>query len=133
MKEYVLAFIFDTKLNQILLIKKNRPDYQAGLLNGIGGKIEPNETPIKAVHREVFEETNLNIPENDFVSFGEFSNEFFKIYLFFTKINNINQAISKTDEEVKVIEINEYMFKQYKFVQNFELLFDTAFKKVTNG
>ena len=49
MKEYVLAFIFDTKLNQILLIKKNRPDYQAGLLNGIGGKIEPNETPIKAV------------------------------------------------------------------------------------
>lgn len=133
MKEYVLAFIFDTKLNQILLIKKNRPDYQAGLLNGIGGKIEPNETPIKAVHREVFEETNLNIPENDFVSFGEFGNEFFKIYLFFTKINNINQAISKTDEEVKVIEINEYMFKQYKFVQNFELLFDTAFKKVTNG
>lgn len=133
MKEYVLACVFNASLDKILLIQKNRPDYQAGLLNGIGGKIEPNERPIEAIKREVFEETNLNISIDYFEPFGSFGNESFKVFLFVTKIDNINEAISKTDEEIKIIEVNKFMFEKYKFVQNFESIFNIAFKKVTNG
>ena len=54
-QEYVLAFIFDENLEKVLLIQKQRPKWQAGLDNGIGGKIEEKETAINAIKREIFE------------------------------------------------------------------------------
>lgn len=42
MKKYVLGFMFSTedRGQKVALIKKLKPKWQAGLLNGIGGKIE---------------------------------------------------------------------------------------------
>lgn len=62
MKNYVVGFLFSTDLRYVILIKKNRPDWQKGLLNGVGGKIEPNEDPHDAMRREFKEETGVNIP-----------------------------------------------------------------------
>lgn len=55
MKFYVCGFLFHE--DYVLLVKKNRPDWQAGLLNGIGGKVEPEELSMGAMHREFQEET----------------------------------------------------------------------------
>lgn len=41
----------------VLLIEKNRPEWQAGMLNGIGGKIKENETAAQAMVRKFQEET----------------------------------------------------------------------------
>lgn len=54
---YVLGFMFDHEEKHVLLIWKNRPKWQAGKLNGIGGKIEAGETPLQAMEREFTEET----------------------------------------------------------------------------
>ena len=43
-----------------MLIKKKRPEWQAGHWNGIGGKIEDNELPEFAIIRECFEETGMD-------------------------------------------------------------------------
>ena len=43
MKSYVLGFCFNTRLDQVVLIQKTRPEWQAGRLNGIGGHIENGE------------------------------------------------------------------------------------------
>ena len=59
MQHFVLAFIFTSDLQKVLLILKNRPTWQAGNFNGIGGKIEPGETAAKAICREVEEETGI--------------------------------------------------------------------------
>lgn len=59
MKQYVLGFIFNHLLDHVVLIEKARPKWQAGLLGGIGGKIEGNEMPIEAMQRESGEETGL--------------------------------------------------------------------------
>lgn len=56
MKEYVAGFMKDSS-DRVALVRKNKPAWQAGKLNGIGGGIEPNETPIDAMTREWFEET----------------------------------------------------------------------------
>ena len=39
------------------VIKKERPVWQAGLLNAIGGHVEKGEYPVEAMQREFLEET----------------------------------------------------------------------------
>jgi len=58
MKHYVLGFIFNKYQNSVLLVEKKRPEWQEGHWNGIGGKIEKDDSnPINAMIREAYEET----------------------------------------------------------------------------
>jgi len=63
---YVCGFLFtdpdaaQSHLLQVLLIRKLRPAWQKGYLNGIGGKIEPGETPLEAMNREFEEEAGIS-------------------------------------------------------------------------
>jgi 8-oxo-dGTP diphosphatase len=57
--EYVCGFLFDG--GSVFLINKNKPEWQSGKLNGIGGKTEPGETPYCAMVREFKEETGADI------------------------------------------------------------------------
>jgi len=70
MRRYVLGFMFSPDLWQVLLIRKEKPSWQAGLLNGIGGKIEPGEMPLAAMVREFREETGLDTDPCDWHAFG---------------------------------------------------------------
>lgn len=64
MTKYVLGFAFtqDYSLNErVLLIRKTKPEWQKGKLNGIGGKIEKDDfTAHRAMSREFREETGLD-------------------------------------------------------------------------
>jgi 8-oxo-dGTP diphosphatase len=64
MTEYVVGFLFDATREHVALIRKNRPVWQDGLLNGIGGKIEPGETPADAMVREFLEKAGPHVPPN---------------------------------------------------------------------
>jgi 8-oxo-dGTP diphosphatase len=55
--DYVVGFVFNVDKSEVALILKNRPAWQAGRLNGIGGHIEEEELPLDAMHREFREET----------------------------------------------------------------------------
>ena len=57
--DFVVGFLFDDKGN-VALIRKNRPAWQSGRLNGIGGQIEPGETPLEAMRREFKEEAGCD-------------------------------------------------------------------------
>jgi 8-oxo-dGTP diphosphatase len=57
---YVLCFL--TRADQVLLLHRSRPPNQ-GLWNGVGGHIEPGETPLAACLREVLEETGYQLEE----------------------------------------------------------------------
>ena len=61
-KKYVLGFLFDADGQHVALIIKARPAWQRGKLNGIGGKILPGETPLRAMTREFAEETGCDEP-----------------------------------------------------------------------
>lgn len=58
-KQYVLGFVFTDDKKNVLLIKKNKEDWQKDQINGIGGKIESNENPIDAMDREFNEEAGF--------------------------------------------------------------------------
>lgn len=58
-QEYVCGFAFDGTLTSVLLILKQKgPIGMAGMLNGIGGKIELGESPVGAMRREFLEEVS---------------------------------------------------------------------------
>jgi 8-oxo-dGTP diphosphatase len=61
-QRYVCGFAFHgggTVRPRVVLIRKVKPDWQAGKLNGVGGKIEPGETSKTAMAREFHEETGV--------------------------------------------------------------------------
>lgn len=60
MTRYVAGFLKDD-CGDVLLVRKGKPRWQAGLLNGIGGKIESGEQPIEAMHREWREEVGFDV------------------------------------------------------------------------
>lgn len=56
--EYVVGFnFFGPRFERVVLIRKNKPAWQGGKLNGIGGLIEPGEAAAVAMDREYCEET----------------------------------------------------------------------------
>lgn len=65
LNQYVVGFLFRQALGvtEVALIEKQKPAWQAGLLNGIGGKIEVGESPIVAMRREFKEEAGAEIKE----------------------------------------------------------------------
>lgn len=71
MRNYVLGFVFSPDLREVYLIRKNRPEWQRGLLNGIGGKIEQGETDAAAMHREAFEESGYTGQWVHYADMGE--------------------------------------------------------------
>ncbi len=60
MIRYVCGFLFSLG-SGVVLIEKRKPSWQAGRLNGVGGKIEPGETPLQAMVREFEEEAGLHV------------------------------------------------------------------------
>lgn len=60
MKKYVVIFLFTKDHKKVLMVKRNKPPYK-DCWNGIGGKIEENETEIQATIRECYEETEIKL------------------------------------------------------------------------
>lgn len=53
---YCCGFLFDREGKHVLLVRKNKPVWQAGRLNGIGGLVEEGESSLAAMKREFNEE-----------------------------------------------------------------------------
>lgn len=60
---YCLGFLTNPEANHVLLMEKHRPAWQAGRLNGIGGKPEGDEASVQAMERECLEETGLEVAD----------------------------------------------------------------------
>lgn len=58
---YVCGFLF--RGSEVCLIRKTKPAWQAGLLNGVGGKIEEGESALNAMVREFEEEAGVVVTE----------------------------------------------------------------------
>ncbi|RAP78334.1 NUDIX hydrolase [Paenibacillus montanisoli] len=57
---YTYTICFIEQGSRLLMLNRNKPPAM-GLWNGVGGKLEPGETPLACVEREVFEETGLRL------------------------------------------------------------------------
>lgn len=108
-KQYVLGFAFDADRQNVVLIEKQRPDWQKGQMNGIGGKVEPSDASIKgAMIREFFEETGVQTELTDWHCYGQLTyaqdrtDPSYKavVYLLRMFSDQVNDCSTVTDEEV---------------------------------
>lgn len=114
---YVLGFMFDPSMTRVVLIRKNRPTWQAGKLNGIGGKIEPEETPSQAMVREFREETGLQTVLQDWAHTGLVTGEDYTVHCFKAVSERLEDVQSMTDEQVQIFDLDSPIRGLYQTAQ----------------
>ena len=110
--QYVAGFAFDSQ-GQVALVRKRRPVWQAGKLNGIGGHVEHDDLDSwAAMQREFREETSLDI--HDWHRFctlhGHFtpdSKERFVVHFFTVRVKSLKHTQTTTDEEILVVPLRD--------------------------
>ncbi len=104
--KYVAGFLFKPWHTDVWLIQKERPEWQKGKLNGIGGKILEGEEPLAAMIREFKEEAGLNITGwRPFCElyFGQVDVVYFFTYIQ-TRIDfDMPDPVAQTDEKIFLV------------------------------
>lgn len=127
--KYVVGFALNEARTHVCLIRKNRPSWQCGSLNGIGGKVEPGESTGDAMAREFLEETGVEI--KDWVAgpylAGGLPDHPYAVYCFYAATDLIHKAETKTDEEVVVIPVKDVFGLRNEMIQNIPWLIAMAY------
>ncbi len=130
-KDYVVTFLFNNELDKVWLIEKQKPEWQKGCLNGIGGKIEAYDgEPIVAAQREMMEEAGCNALNLQYLGYMEGVNNdssSFRVEIFTGK--SVQILKTQEEEEIKLIPINE--IKSHKHIENVPALIELCLYKLT--
>lgn len=100
---YSVGFLFNIEKTDVVLLQKIKGPPGIDMLgkwNGVGGKIEENETPYEAMIREFNEEAGLFIIDWKLICVCTHRDN--KIYFFSSFINTESMIKVKTMEEEKV-------------------------------
>lgn len=102
MQEYSVGFLHND--NHVVLIRKNRPEWQDGLLNGVGGHIEEGETPHDCQVREFKEEAGRFVgPWEHFLTLEGTQARVYCFAVYDENDEHIYKVESVTDEDVIVV------------------------------
>lgn len=108
--QYTIGAMFTEDLKKVLLIKKQKPDWQKGKYNFPGGKVEnvkireknQRESYKACIVREFKEETSMKTMEVDWHAIGSIEGEGYSVELLVAVfLNSMGMAITITDEEVE--------------------------------
>jgi 8-oxo-dGTP diphosphatase len=105
MMEYVAGFLFANNYELVALIEKQKPAWQKGKINAIGGKIEPGETPAEAMRREFREETGVDV--ETWRRYVVLNGPGFIVHFFFSTVteDELWEVKTTTDEVVGVYDV----------------------------
>lgn len=122
---YVVGFLFSEDGKRVALIEKQKPDWQLGKLNGIGGKIESyDQSPFDAMAREFLEEAGLAL-----MSWRPYCQLQFRggVIHFFKTTGDVDAC--KTNEDEKVIVVNVADIHALPTIPNLRWLIPMALDK----
>jgi 8-oxo-dGTP pyrophosphatase MutT (NUDIX family) len=110
---YVLGFAFDP-FGRVALIRKRDVDGVPlrNRLNGIGGKIETNETSVQAMRREFREETGVDVEEAKWQYLGLMQGKNWNVAMFRVRDPAIQHCQTMTDERVELFALHELVHER---------------------
>lgn len=117
MQIYVLGFLFNKNIDEVILILKGKPFWQKGLMNGVGGKVEDGESPYLAMCREWSEETGT--PFDSWLHFCTMLGTDFKVFCYVgqdknyidpveSKFYNVRRTTDETPYQVNVANLHRW-------------------------
>jgi len=95
--------MFSEDRSKVALVEKQKPTWQKGKLNAIGGKIEEGETPLLAMIREFKEEAGVG-----WVFWNELAilrGEDFIVHFFYTFTDEVYQVRTIEAERIEIFEL----------------------------
>ena len=119
---YVNGLAFSKDEKNVVLIRKNRPNWMKNKLNGVGGHIELGESPEEAIRREFREETGLDIEEWTKFLVHESPNH---VMHCFKTVIDVNKVNTMTDEAVLVVNVSD----KKDFIENLLWMIPMALDK----
>lgn len=128
MKNYVVGFMFSEDREHVALIRKERPVWQKGLLNGIGGKVEEGESSEAAMEREFKEETGYQADWSQWVAFATLYDKeprSFSVECFAT-VGQVDELETMEDEEIVLFPVIDIHNNRSEFVFNVSWLIPAA-------
>lgn len=123
--QYCLGFCFNDARDSVILMRKLRPDWQAGKLNGVGGKIEENEPADEAMMREFHEETGVMTHNRSWRQFATLLGDDFAVYCYELSDSRAHDFVKTAGDE----EVIKYHLKDsppHEFVSNLHWLIPMA-------
>lgn len=137
---YVLGFALgkqgrDQVDPYVLLIRKEKPEWQAGKMNGVGGKIEPGESPQEAMMREFEEEVGIKSTYDDWRLFASLQqyldidrtkNIPAHVFCFVSRTLDINAARQKESEAPYIMPTDSQTLSYLNTVPNLRWLIPMA-------
>lgn len=104
--QYVVGFAFDLTKERVALVRKNRPLWQAGKLNGVGGGWDEGESRGEAVRREFREEAGVDVENWHFFAESTGRKKAHMVH-FFWAIADLSQVRTMTDEVIEVHRVRD--------------------------
>ncbi len=95
----VIGFLYNIAGDSVALIRKNKPEWQKGLLNGIGGTVEPNEAVYYTMRREFFEEAGVVVKDWELYCTVIFPQ--YELYCY-RSFGDLSKVKTMTDETVEL-------------------------------
>ena len=135
---YVVGFMFSNDRMRVALIRKTKPAWQKGKLNGIGGKIEPCESSLDAMVREFKEETGYQTTPDQWERFVEMGGGndggegAFQVD-FYATVGDLTRLQSVEDEKIELAWTKEMQPLRTDTVENLPWLIALAIDYLNDG
>lgn len=121
-QRYVAGFAFDETRNTVALVKKKTPDWQRGFFNGIGGKVEPGESPAEAMVREFHEETGVFTECSEWEHSVTLIGPSWEVVFFRSFTSNVMAVRTMETEEIHLVSVDQMMKGEIPVVPNLRWL-----------
>jgi 8-oxo-dGTP diphosphatase len=131
MTKYVMGLLFSKDCSKIALIRKQKPEWQLGLLNGVGGKVEDGETYLQAMTREAKEEANIKADWKEICTLRDLNEENFVVACFYA-VDCILDVTTVESEIVGIYEVNDIITRKEKTIPNIPWLVNLALDHIYN-
>lgn len=133
MTKYVCGFMFNSDLTEVALIEKQKPVWQKGLLNGIGGKIEDSDIiGWYAMVREFYEETGLKTNTEQWLHLINLIGEDWSVE-FYCGVESEKFEYIETKESEEVLKIPVDSLDHYPTIDNLQWLIPMSIYKLKNN
>lgn len=135
--KYVIGFMYVRDTRQVVMIRKNRPEWQAGRLNGVGGHIEPGESARAAMVREFQEETGMVTTTDDWTLFLRIEsnhNTHMTVFAAIVESESRCPVAATTDEIVNIVPVDRFtQLWPDQIVPNMSYIVPMGWHHITHG